>query len=63
MEKDETYIVKTSTGVCTMKIIAVTSTAVKVHFGNGCTEWVYKTDFKSNHSYVDPKKKILEKLI
>jgi len=62
MQKDETYIVKTSTGVCTMKILAVTSAAVKVRFGNGCTEWIYKTDFKSKDSFVDPKKKILEQL-
>jgi len=62
MHPGNTYIVKTSSGICTMKVIAETTTCVKVHYGNGVDEWVYKTDFKSNHSYVDPKKKILEKL-
>lgn len=62
MNQGDTYIVQTKSGICTMKIIAETSKCVKVYFGNGCTEWVYKDDFKSQHSYVDPKKKILEKL-
>lgn len=62
MQPGDTYIVQTNSGVCTMKVIAETTQCVKVYFGNGCEEWIYKTDFKSKHSYVDPKKKILEKL-
>lgn len=62
MKVDDLYIIKTSSGICTMKIIAETTSCMKVYYGNGIYEWVYKTEFKSNHSYVEPKKKILEKL-
>ena len=63
MQPGNSYIVKTDTGVNTMTVIAVTTVAVKVCFGNGCQEWIYKTDFKSNHSYIDPKKIIIEQIL
>lgn len=63
MQPGNKYIVKTATGINTMQIITQTVNCVKVSYGNGCVEWVYRTDFKTCHGYIDPKIKILEKLM
>ena len=67
MQPGDTFIVQTKNIIGTIKIIAETTNCLKIQYGNGwggsgCQEWVYKTDFKSNHSYIDPKIKIIEQL-
>ncbi len=62
MRTDDEYIVKSTTGIAFMKVLAETTYCVKIKWRNGIEEWVYKTDFKSLNSYVDPKKMILQRI-
>jgi len=62
METGQKYIIKHESGISIMQVIFETSHCFKIRWDNGIEEWIYKSDFKSIHSYIDPKKIVLHKI-
>ncbi len=62
MRVTDSYMVKTNAGINTMLVLVELTYSVKVRWGNGIEEWIYKSDFKAANSYVDPKIIIIERL-
>lgn len=63
MEVGESYYAKSKHRVGVLEILAKFKDVVKIRWQQpGEEEWVYKTVFKSYHSYVDPEIKLIEKI-
>jgi len=60
MEQGDIMIVQSPSGINTMELLAVLSYCIKVKWGNGIEEWLYKADFKPANAYVMAKIKVLQ---